>query len=160
MLVLGFGIAVTVAPLTTSVMSSVSEERAGTASGINNAVARIAGVLAVAVFGIVMVKAFRFHLERGITEIPLPPGVLQEIRTGMNKLAGLPVPDGLNASTANMIKDSIAAAFVFGYRIVILSCAILSLMSAEIAWTVMPKRAMPRSGGSKSTAGDVGQRSV
>ena len=62
-IVLGFGMAVTVAPLTTVVMNSVSEERVGTASGVNNAVARVASVLAIAILGIVMVKAFSFRLD-------------------------------------------------------------------------------------------------
>jgi EmrB/QacA subfamily drug resistance transporter len=165
MVVLGFGMAVAVAPLTTSVMSSVSEERVGTASGINNAVARVASVLAIAVFGIVMVRAFSFRLERGLAEISLPAGVLEVIRTGMNKLAGLSVPGGLNASTANLVKKAIAEAFVFGYRIVILSCATLSLMSAGIAWvgipkSVIPKRDLPRSGDPNNGGGDRGQGSV
>jgi len=58
MIVLAFGMAVTVAPLTTVVMNSVNQDRAGTASGVNNAVARVAGVLSIAILGIVMVKAF------------------------------------------------------------------------------------------------------
>src|SRR6202163_4886175 len=65
--VLGFGMAVTVAPLTTVVMNSVRQDLVGTASGINNAVARVAGVLAIAVLGIVMVSAFGSRLHRSLT---------------------------------------------------------------------------------------------
>jgi len=61
--------AVTVAPLTTVVMSSVDQEHAGTASGINNAVARVAGVVAIAVLGIVMVAAFSSHLNYSLDRL-------------------------------------------------------------------------------------------
>ena len=77
-IVLGFGMAVTVAPLTTVVMNSVSEERVGTASGVNNAVARVASVLAIAILGIVMVKAFSIRLDYALAHLSLPPGVLQD----------------------------------------------------------------------------------
>ncbi len=136
--VLGFGMAVTVAPLTTVVMNSVNQDRVGTASGINNAVARVAGVLAIAVLGIVMVKAFSFRLNHNLADL-LPPGILQELQADEIKLAGLQVPAGLDASTKAAIKESIGGAFVFGFRIVMLICVGLSLASAAVGWLMISK---------------------
>jgi EmrB/QacA subfamily drug resistance transporter len=138
-IVMGFGMAVTVAPLTTVVMSSVNQDHVGTASGINNAVARVAGVLAIAVLGVVMVKAFGFRLDTALAHLPLPPGVLQELHADEIKLAGLQVPADLNPGMKIAIKESIGEAFVFGFRIVILICAGLSVASAAVAWFMIPK---------------------
>jgi EmrB/QacA subfamily drug resistance transporter len=137
--VLGLGMAVTVAPLTTVVMNSVSQDRVGAASGINNAVARVAGVLAIAVLGIVMVKAFDARLDHGLAQFMLPPGILQELHANESKLAGLQVPAGADPSTEAAIRGLIREAFVFGFRIVILICAGLSLASAVVAWIMIPK---------------------
>jgi EmrB/QacA subfamily drug resistance transporter len=138
-LVLGFGTAVTVAPLTTVVMNSVDQDRVGSASGINNAVARVAGVLAIAIFGIVMVKVFGSRLNHSLARLSLSPAILQELHGDEIKLAGLQVPLGLNPSTAIAIKESVKEAFVFGFRIVILICTGLSLASAAVAWLMIRK---------------------
>jgi predicted MFS family arabinose efflux permease len=138
-LVLGFGMAVTVAPLTTVVMNSVDQNRVGTASGVNNEVARVAGVLAIAVFGIVMVNAFAIRLNHQLARLSLPPGVLQEIQAGEIRLAGLQPPAGLDSTTNSAVKESVGGAFVFGYRIVMFVCAGLSLASAVVAWFMIPK---------------------
>jgi MFS transporter len=148
LVVLGFGMTVTVAPLTTVIMNSVAQDRVGTASGINNAVARVAGVLAIAVFGIVMVKAFGSHLNYSLGQLSLPPGMLQELRSDEIRLAGLQVPAALDPNTRTAIREMIGDAFVFGFRIVILICAGLSATSAVIAWLMIP---MDR-GGSSSAA--------
>jgi MFS family permease len=129
-LVLGFGTSVTVAPLTTVVMSSVDLDRVGSASGINNAVARIAGVLAIAMFGIVMVKVFGSELNHRLAHLSLSPPILQELHSDEIKLAGLQVPLDLNPSTSAEIKESVNEAFEFGFRIIMLACAGLSLASA------------------------------
>ncbi len=133
-LVLGFGTSATVAPLTTVVMNSVALDRVGSASGINNAVARVAGVLAIAIFGIVMVKAFGYELNRSLAQLSLSPAILRELHSEEIKLAGLQVPLGLNPSTSAAIEESVKEAFVFGFRIVMLACAGLSLASAMVAW--------------------------
>ena len=140
--VLGFGMAVTVAPLTTVVMNSVSHERVGTASGINNAVARLAGVLAIAVLGIVMVIVFSSRLNRSLAQLSLPPAVVQEIQANEIRLAGLQVPAGLNSSTKSAVEESVKEAFVFGFRTVMLICACLALMSAAVAWLMIPRDRM------------------
>ncbi len=131
--------AVTVAPLTTVVMNSVSEERVGTASGVNNAVARVAGVLAIAILGIVMMKAFGFRLNDALAHLSLPPGILKELQANAIKLAGLPIPAGLAPSVRAAISRSIGEAFVFGFRAVMLICAGLSLASTVVAWLMIPK---------------------
>ena len=136
--VLGLGMAISVAPLTTVVMNSVEQNRAGTASGINNAIARVAGVLAIAIFGIVMVKVFSSSLNRSLAGQLLPPGILQYIQSNEIKLAGLDLPSGLDAETTALIRVSISRAFIFGFRTVVLICAGLSLTSAVVAWLMIP----------------------
>jgi EmrB/QacA subfamily drug resistance transporter len=137
--VLGFGMAVTVAPLTTVVMNSVNQGRVGAASGINNAVARIAGVLAIAILGIVMVKVFGSRLGEKLTELSLPPGVLQQIQAEKTKLADLQGPASLDLDTKAAIANFVKQAFVSGFRVVILICASLSLASAAVAGLMIRK---------------------
>ncbi len=131
--VLGFGMAVTVAPLTTVVMSSVDQDHAGTASGINNAVARIASVLAIAVLGVVMVKAFDLRLTHELTKLGLSSEVLREIQSRATRLAGMELPLNLDARSATAIRIAINHAFIFGFRLVILICAGLAAASSAVA---------------------------
>jgi EmrB/QacA subfamily drug resistance transporter len=139
-LVLGLGLAIIVAPLTTVVMSSVDHDRSGAASGINNAVARVAGVLAVALVGIAMVKFFSFSLGRSLTGRVDAPGVLQYLHSNISKLAGLDLPSGLDSATAAMIHSSISQAFVFAFRILTCACAALAMVSAAIAALMIPAK--------------------
>jgi hypothetical protein len=121
-------------------MNSVKGDRVGTASGINNAVARVAGVLAIAILGIIMVKAFSFHLNRSLARLSLPSYILQELRANEIKLAGLQLPAGLDPTANAAIKQSVREAFVYGFRIVMLICAGLSLGSAAVAWLMIPQK--------------------
>jgi len=135
--VLGLGMAVSVAPLTTVVMSAVDQNRAGTASGINNAVARVAGLLSVAILGIVMVSAFSSHFNCGVAGLQLSPDTVQNLQSNETKLAALTVPAGIEPPTATKITDAIDQSFVFGFRLVMLICAAMSLVSALFAWRLI-----------------------
>jgi predicted MFS family arabinose efflux permease len=136
--VFGLGMAITVVPLTTVVMDAVAQDHAGTASGINNAVARVASVLAIALFGIVMVKAFGWHLVRSLAHYPLPTQALAEIRSREINLAAMRPPDGLDPGIRAAVTHSIDSAFVFGFRVVMWLCAALSLASSAVAWLMIP----------------------
>lgn len=136
-LLLGFGMAITVAPLTTVVMNSVEQQHAGTASGINNAVARLAGVLTIAVFGTVMLKVFNSDLEQSLTKLRLPPNVVHEIRTREIELAGLELPQSLDSNTVIVLRRAISEGFLSGLRVVLLCCAGLSVGSAAAAWRLI-----------------------
>jgi EmrB/QacA subfamily drug resistance transporter len=149
-LLFGLGMAVTVAPLTTIVMSSVDRDRVGTASGINNAVARVAGVLAIAVLGIVMVKAFGSHLDQSLAKLSLPPDIVQNIRSKQIELAGLELPQGLDADAVETLRNAIANAFLLSFRLVMFLCAALSTASAIIAWRlIVPALAAPGRAGNR-----------
>jgi hypothetical protein len=130
--------AISVAPLTTVVMSSVDKDRSGAASGINNAVARVAGVLAVALVGIAMVKLFSFSLNRSLTGRLFPPGILQYVQSDAIKLAGLDLPSDLDSETATLVRGLISKAFVFGFRTLMVACAVLCLISAAIGSLMIP----------------------
>ena len=139
--VLGLGMAVSVAPLTTVVMESIDEDRAGTASGINNAVARISGLLAIAVFGVVMLTAFAAHLNRRLTTVAIPDAARNELRTNELRLAATKPPRDVEPATAAVIQSSIVAAFVFSFRLMMGICSTLAVASAVVAWRMIPGRA-------------------
>jgi MFS family permease len=141
--VLGLGLATSVAPLTTTVMNSVRENQAGIASGINNAVSRTAGLLAVAVFGVVMLHVFNNNLERRLATIELSQEVRQSLDEQKAKLAGTEPPPSLDAETQAAIEQAVADSFVSGFRVVMLVSAGLALASGLSAWVMIEGKTAP-----------------
>jgi EmrB/QacA subfamily drug resistance transporter len=132
--VLGLGMAISVAPLTTVVMSSVDQDRAGTASGINNAVARVASLLAIAILGGVMVRSFSARLNLDLARLPIPPEIMKNLESNYIKLGALEIPASLDSRTFAEAKASVDEAFVYAFRLMMLICAGLSVASAAQAW--------------------------
>lgn len=142
--VLGLGMAVSVAPLTTVVMDAVDQDRVGTASGINNAVARVAGVLAIAVLGVVVVHQFSSQLSHHLANIAMPIDLRTELQSNAIRMADLKPPQGVEVQTANAIESAILASFVSSFRLIMWICAALALVSAAIAWQTISSASSQR----------------
>jgi len=136
-LVLGLGMTATVAPLTTTVMNSVPQEQAGVASGINNAVSRTAGLLAIAVFGVVMLVSFSGTLERRLNQLSIDEGPKQNLVDQRVKLAGIEIPANLNAGDKESVQIAIDESFIAGFRTLMLISAALAAASGLISWILI-----------------------
>ena len=131
--VLGLGMAISVAPLTTTVMNSVGQQQSGIASGINNAVASVAEVLAIAVLGTVMLGAFNRQLTGRLVNASVTPGVMQRLEDQRLKLAAAEIPAEVRGDTKALVKRSIDESFVAGYRRIMLIAAALAMCAAVSA---------------------------
>lgn len=135
--VLGVGMAICVAPLTTAVMESVPASEAGVASGVNNAMSRIAGLLAIAVFGLVLSAGFNRTLNRSLAQIHLSPSERQGVETQRSKLAGAQIDNAL-------VESAFDEAFLAGYRQVIWISVALVLLSTLTAQMIRSEKHFPR----------------
>ncbi len=127
-IILGLGMAISVAPLTTAVMGSVPLNEAGVASGLNNAISRIAGLLSVAVFGLILFAGFNRALDKSLAQMGLSPVLRESVDRERSKLAGLQTSD-------LRIRQAVDRAFLSGYRDVIwisVALAMLSALSAQM----------------------------
>ncbi|MBC7925674.1 MAG: MFS transporter [Bryobacteraceae bacterium] len=127
-IILGFGMAVSVAPLTTTVMNAVGQNRVGAASGVNNAVSRIGNLLAVATLGFILIAVFNRNLDHRLKAINLPAESMQALKGQRARLAAI-------QTTNQEARQAIAESFLAGYRTVIgiaVALAIGSSISAAI----------------------------
>jgi hypothetical protein len=138
--VLGLGMALSVAPLTTTVMNAVPKNRAGIASGVNNAFSRVGGLLGVAVFGIVILHAFNRELDHRLARADIPLAARRSIDEQRVRLGGAELPSGINDQTQMALRQTINESFVVGFRIVMMTAVGLSLASALWALILIGNR--------------------
>lgn len=134
---LGLGMAISVAPLTTAVMEALPPDEAGVASGVNNAVSRIAGLLAIAVFGLILAAGFNRALDQSLARLNLSPAARQNVDRQRSKLAGATASDP-------RVRQATDNAFLSGYRDVIWLSVGLALMSAVSAQRISSKTPMTK----------------
>jgi EmrB/QacA subfamily drug resistance transporter len=134
---LGIGMAVTVAPLTTIVMGAVEAAHAGVASGINNTVSRVAGLLAIAVFGVLLARRFDTEVRPRLDHLGLPTVVRTQIDKELPQMAGADLKSvALDDRERAIVQRSIDEAFVSGFRLVVFGAAILALAAAAFGWGI------------------------
>jgi EmrB/QacA subfamily drug resistance transporter len=127
---MGLGMALNTAPMTTVVMGAVAQHHAGIASAINNAVARIGSLLAIAVLGAVIISVFNSSLESHLAHLPLAPGVRQMLDVQRVKLAGIQIPAGTTHQLHAALKLAVGESYINGFRLAALICAGLALGGA------------------------------
>ncbi len=152
--VLGLGMTITIAPLTTTVMGAVEDRYSGTASGVNNAVARIAGLLAIAILGICVATVFRSSLNSTITNLHLPSGLQQTILAQHDRLTGIDIPNTVQGATRTAIRTAIDESFIAGFRLAMLVSAGLALGSALCAFFFVSAPVKPSKSVAEHHSGD------
>ncbi|MDD5247770.1 MAG: MFS transporter [Rhodocyclaceae bacterium] len=135
--VLGFGLSLSVAPLTATVMSALGSARAGIASGINNAASRVAGLLAVAAFGVVLAPVFERTLELRLAQDNGPAAVRAAVLAQRDRLAAIELPAGLPEGERTAARRAVDESFVAGFRCVMLIAALLAAASSLSAWALL-----------------------
>ncbi|MDP6474473.1 MAG: MFS transporter [Alphaproteobacteria bacterium] len=140
--VVGLGLGIAVAPLTIVVMAAVPANRAGLASGVNNSASRVAMLMAVALFGVVMFEIYSGHLRAALDSLPLDGASRAVIEAHMSDLAGLQAPPGLDAGTAARLHTAVGESFVAGFRAVAVISAAVALLGAIIAALTISPRAI------------------
>jgi hypothetical protein len=137
---LGLGMGITVAPLTASVMGAVPARFAGTASGVNNAVSRAGGLLAIAALGALLRERFDRVLDEQLAALALPASVQARVIGQRSKLVVADFGD-VDAATAETLRHAFESAFVAGFRTSMIASGALAILAGVTAFVMIEKRA-------------------
>lgn len=132
---IGIGMTLCVAPLTTVVMNAVDDDRAGVASGVNNTAARLAGVLAIALLTAVAVNAFSSSLEVRLQDAAIVDHVRDQLQAQSAMLAELDAPADAGNSAA--IRAIVEASYVDAFKAIALLSALAAALSALVGWLAL-----------------------
>jgi EmrB/QacA subfamily drug resistance transporter len=146
MVIQGFGMALAITPMTTVALGSVEGEHSGMASGVNNAVARVAGLLAVAVLGGFIYGAFSSSLDTRMEDMDMPGEVRIAMEAAKADLGAAEAPASVNEGMEAQLERAVDESFVAGFRAVMLASAGLALASAVTAALLVGDPRTPSTG--------------
>lgn len=130
---MGLGVAISFAPLNTTVMSSVDRKDAGTASGVNKAVARLSGMLSVALLGALAISLFGHELLQMMQQNNIPEGIQQKMMSQKADLATVSIPESATPAIKTILEQNIQKSFLSSFQMVMYTSAGLILMGAVSA---------------------------
>ena len=139
----GLGMSITIAPLVTVVMSTVDQNLSGLASGINNAISRVASLMALAVFGMIALALFSGALDDRLADAGVPQAVVEQLEDERVNLAGAQAPAGLEAGVTAAVEDAIDRAFADAFRGIMRIGALLAFASSLTALVAIERRLAP-----------------
>lgn len=135
--VMGLGMSLVIAPLTTTALNSVSGRHSGLASGVNNAVSRTATLLAVAVMGVFVFAAFSGALDSRMADLNIPAEARAAMDERKVELGAARPPENVGGETAAAIEGAVDESFVAGFRLAMYIAAGLALASALVSATII-----------------------
>lgn len=133
LLVVGMGMGLCVAPVTVTALNAAGAEHVGLASAVNNMAARVGGLIAVAIFGVLLADRFGSSLDRSLATLDLPGWVVAALAPERGKLAAAVLPQGLSISQHAQLQAAIRLAFLDGFRSIMAAAAVFALVSTAIA---------------------------
>jgi EmrB/QacA subfamily drug resistance transporter len=132
-LIFGLGLSMTVAPLTSAVLAGVDDEYAGIASGVNNAVARVAGLLAIAAVGAIVSAQFSSTLDANLAHVRLDARAAHAVAEAKTRPLAVPKPTGIPAAERARITTAASDASVKAFHVGAWGMALLLIAGGAIS---------------------------
>ena len=155
-LVFGLGLSATVAPLTATALNSVDERHVGIASGINNGVARVAGLLAIAILGALIAGKFTSTIDSNLAGKQLSPQAERSVSDAEDKPLGSADTADLAVTEAATVDQAVSGASTDSFRLGVAGGGILMILGGVIAGVGLrnPRRQTEYDAPGAATAGE------
>jgi EmrB/QacA subfamily drug resistance transporter len=144
--IFGLGMSFTVAPLTATVMGALPGHYSGTASGINNATTRIAGVFANAILGALAILFFTGFLSERINNMQLDSTTKKSVMVQVRDLGNAKAPSEMKNADKAIINKAYKDGFIHAYHIIMMICAALAFLGAFMSFLFI-KNLKPKTAG-------------